>query len=252
MPTGTLATGVVPLAGSGAARYDRLFYGGMAAALGLTVVAGFGPSYYFRFLSGGPTLTVNGGPFTPLVHVHGALFTGWVILFIAQTALVAAHRVRVHRRVGVAGAVLAAAMVVAGTLTALAAAARGQAPDGVDPLAFMAVPLFDMVVFSTLIAAALLRRRDRETHKRLMLLGYISIVTAAIARLPGVLPLGPPAFFGLMFVFIIAALAYDYVTRGRVHRAYLWGAALIVLSVPLRLGISATPVWHAFAELVTR
>jgi hypothetical protein len=231
---------------------DRLFYGGMATALGLTVFAGFAATYYLRFFAGGPEATITGGPFTTLVHLHGALFTSWVVLFIVQTVLVASHRVAMHRRLGVAGAVLAAAMVVAGTLMAIATAARGSAPAGLDPLAFLAIPIFDMVLFTTFITAALARRRDKEAHKRLMLLAYVSIVVAAVARLPGVLPLGPPAFFGLSFLFVVVAGIYDFLSRRRVHKAYLWGGALFVASVPVRLAISGTGAWRALAEMLTR
>lgn len=231
--------------------YDRVFYTGMSVALALTALIGFGPTYYLRFLSGGPTATITGGPFSFLVHVHGALFTAWVTLFIVQTGLVASHRVAVHRRLGVAGAVLALSMVIAGTLTAINMAARGAAPPGVDPLAFLAIPFFDMVLFSCFVGAALGLRRKKESHKRLMLLAYISIVVAAVARLPGVLPLGPLAFYGLTFVFVIAAIIYDAASRGRVHPAYLWGGGLFAVSVPLRLAISGTSGWQSFARLIT-
>ena len=110
------------IAGREAGKHDRLFYGGMAVAMGLTVLAGFASTYYLRFLTGGPKATLSGGPFTTLVYVHGALFTAWVLLFIVQTALVAGRRVAVHRRLGGAGAVLAAAMIVAGTFIAIATA----------------------------------------------------------------------------------------------------------------------------------
>jgi len=233
-------------------RHDRLFYGGMAVAMGLTVFAGFASTYYLRFLTGGPKATLTNGPFTALVHVHGALFTAWVLLFIVQTALVASRHVAVHRRLGVAGAALAAAMVVAGTLMAIATAARGSAPVGVDPLAFLVIPIFDIVLFATFVTAALALRRDKETHKRLMLLAYVSIMVAAVARLPGVLPLGPAAFFGLSFLFVVAGGMYDLLSRRRLHKAYLWGGALIVVSVPLRLAISGTGAWRALAELLTR
>jgi hypothetical protein len=213
--------------------YDRLFYGGMAVAMGLTVFAGFGATYYLRFLDGGPRVTLTGGPFTRLVHLHGALFTAWVLLFIVQTALVSSRRVAVHRRLGVAGGVLAAAMVA-------------------DPLAFLIIPLFDMILFSIFVATALARRRDKEAHKRLMLLAYVSIITAAVARLPGVLAIGPPAFFGLSFLFVLAGALYDFVSRRRVHEAYLWGGALILVSVPARLAISSTGAWRSVAELLTR
>ena len=232
--------------------YDRLFYSAMAVAMALTVVAGFGPTYYFRYLSGGPTTTLSGGPFTTAVSVHGALFTAWVLLFVVQTTLVARRQVAVHRRLGLVGVGLAAAMVGVGTYTAIEGAARGSAPPGVDPLAFLAIPLFDIVLFSTFVIAAVIRRRDKETHKRLMLLAYVSIIVAAVARLPGVLLIGPPAFFGLALMFIVAGAVYDRVSRGHVHRVYVWGGALFVASVPIRLLISGTSAWRAFAEFVTR
>jgi hypothetical protein len=235
-----------------AGTHDRLFYGGMAIALGLTVFAGFASTYYLRFFTGGPKATLTGGPFTVLVHVHGVLFTAWVLLFIVQTALVASRRVAVHRRLGVAGAVLAAAMIAVGMFLAIATAAQGLAPAGVDPLAFLVIPIFDMVLFATFVTAALALRRDKEAHKRLMLLAYISIVVAAAARLPGVLPLGPPAFFGLSFLFVVVAGIYDFLSRRRVHKVYLWGGTLLIVSVPLRLVISGTDAWRALAELLTR
>ena len=252
MATGSMTTGAVSVFARSNARYDRAFYSGMSLALGLTVLAGFAPTYYLRFLSGGTPVTISGAVVTPLRHLHGVLFTAWVVLFVVQTTLIAGRRVVLHQRLGIAGAVLAAAMVAVGLRTAIAAGARGSAPPGVDSLTFMAVPFFDMIVFSTLIVAALVSRRNREAHKRLMLLAYVSIVTAAVARLPGVLPLGPLVFFGLSFLFVIAAVVYDFVTRHRVHRAYIWGGALIALSVPARLAISGTAAWHTFAEMLTR
>jgi FtsH-binding integral membrane protein len=152
----------------------------------------------------------------------------------------------------VAGGVLAAAMVAAGTALAVATARRGGAPVGVDPLAFLAIPIFDMIVFGGFVTAALLLRRDKEAHKRLMLLAYISLVVAAVARLPGVLPLGPPAFFGLGYAFALVAVAYDLLTRHRVHKAYAWGVPLLVASVPVRLAVSGTAPWHALGAFLTR
>jgi len=231
-------------------RYDRLFYGTIAVTMGLTAFTGFSATYYFRFFDGGPQATLSGGPFTTLVHAHAALFTAWVVLFTAQTALISARRVATHRKLGIAGALLAIAMIVAGTATALATARRGSAPAGMDPLAFLAIPLFDMVLFAGFVTAALLRRREKEAHKRLMLLAYVSIIVAAIARLPGLLPLGPPVFFGVSLIFVVAGALYDFISRGRVHRAYIWGGAILVLSIPVRLGLSTTSVWRAFAESV--
>jgi len=228
-------------------RHDRVFYGGIAIALALTVFVGFGPTYYFRIFSRSPLLA-TGGPVTLLVHVHAMLFSAWVLLFIAQTTLVAQSRIAVHRRLGIAGGVLAALMVVIGTLTALKKAARGEAPAGVDPDQFLMIPVSDMVFFAGFVTAALLLRANREAHKRLMLLAYVSIVVAAVGRFPGMLPLGPPAFFGLAFLFILAGVIYDKTSRGRVHPVYAWGGTILVISVPLRLLISGTDAWKRVAQ----
>jgi hypothetical protein len=108
-----------------------------------------------------------------------------------------------------------------------------------------------MVLFAGFITAALTLRRDKESHKRLMLLAYVSIIVAALARLPGVLPLGPPAFFGLALLFVVAGAVYDYRSRGRVHKVYWIGGTILVASIPLRLAIAASAAWHSFARMLT-
>ncbi len=121
----------------------------------------------------------------------------------------------------------------------------------VPPLQFLAVPLFDVALFAVLVALAILRRRDAQSHKRLMLLATIGLVTAAIARLPGVLAWGPPAFFGLTDLFIVAIAIRDVRTRGRLHPATLWGGLALIASQPLRLVVSGTDAWLAFARWIT-
>lgn len=230
---------------------DRAFYTGLAAAMALTVFVGFGQTYYFRLLSGTPT-TITGGSITPTLHLHGLLFSGWVVLFLAQTALIASRKVAVHRALGYASIVLATAMIVVGLRTAIESAARGAAPPGVDAHVFLAVPFFDILLFTGFYVAAMVKRRAKETHKRLMLLAYVSIITAAVARMPGILPLGPLVFFGLSFLFVVAAIAYDLISRGQVHSVYRWGAPIIAISVPLRLAISGTAAWQTFARWLTQ
>lgn len=231
-------------------RYDRIFYSSMAIAMALAVLVGFGPTYYTKLLAPEPMATFSGSPITPLVHAHGLLFTAWVLLFIAQTALVAQRRVAVHRRMGIAGALLAASMVLVGAVAATKMAARGTAPPGIHPLSFLLIPLGDVLLFAVFVATALRMRADREAHKRLMLLAYVSIIGAAMARLPGMLPYGPLAFFGLAFVFILIGIIYDSLTRGRVHPVYIWGGGALVLSVPLRLAASGTDAWKSFAQVL--
>jgi len=229
-------------------RREHLFYTGMAVAVVITVFAGFARTYYLRPYFGTPALT-------PLLHLHGVIFTSWLALFLAQTALVAANRTSIHRRLGVAGAVIAVLMVLVGTTTAIIRAKLVEVPPGSpSPLAFLTIPLGDMLVFASLVGAGFYFRRRGDVHKRLMLLATISILPAATARLPFafIQQVGPLAFFGLADLFIVACLLYDLVARGRIHRATIWGGLVIVVSHPLRLVIGNTTAWLAFATWLTQ
>src|SRR5256885_8673116 len=103
----------------------------------------------------------------PLLVVHGIVFSSWIALFITQTSLVAAKRTRTHMRLGIAGGVLACAMIIIGTVTAIVRA-KGPSPiPDVNPLSFLTIPLGDMLVFGILIASAFYFRRKVDLHKRL-------------------------------------------------------------------------------------
>ena len=225
---------------------ERLFYIGMVIAIVITVFAGFSRTFYLRPYFQTQTLI-------PLLILHGVVFSSWIVLLVTQTTLVATKRIRTHMRLGIAGGVLAALMIIVGTVTAIVRA-KGPSPvPGVNPLSFLTIPLGDMLVFASLVGAAFYFRRRADTHKRLMLLATIAILPAAVARLPFafIQQYGPLAFFGLSDLFIVPCLIYDIVTRGRPHRATVLGGALIVISHPLRLVIGNTHAWLVFATWLT-
>ena len=161
-----------------ATRYDRAFYSAMALAAAASVFVGFYPTYYLR-----PRFQATGLPL--YLHVHGAVFTGWIVLFIVQTTLVAAHRVDLHRRLGWAVAAWAALMVVVGSTAGILSMRRDFAAGRqIEAMAFLTTPLFSMAVFGGFVGAAVRYRRQSETHKRLMLLATIGLLDAAVARWP--------------------------------------------------------------------
>jgi hypothetical protein len=176
---------------------DHRFFTGMALACALTVFIGFAPTYYLRAAFDGPPVP------TRLVHLHGAVCTAWILLFIAQTSLIAAGRTDLHRRLGAVGAGLAVALLVVGWFTAIEGARRGRTPPGgPPPLAFLSVPMGTLAVFAILVVIGLANRRRRDTHKRLMLLATIALLTPAIARFRSFLPGGPLLAIGGTTLFV--------------------------------------------------
>ena len=227
-------------------RAERIFYTAMSVAILITVFAGFSRTFFLR-----PYFQTQ--PLLPFLIAHGIIFSSWIVLFLTQTTLIAAKRTRLHMRLGIAGGVLASLMLIIGVYTSLVRA-KGPSPiPDVNPLSFLTIPLGDMLLFGILVGAALYFRRRPDTHKRLMLLSTIAILPAAVARLPiGFIETGGPlVFFGVSDLFILPLLVFDIVTRGRPHRATLLGAALIVISHPLRMVLGGTQAWLAFATWIT-
>jgi hypothetical protein len=228
-----------------ASRRDRRFYTGMSLLIAAIVFAGFSRTFYLSPWLHGPALS-------PLRIVHGAAFSAWILLFVTQTTLVAAGRTDIHRRLGIAGVVLAVGMVVLGTVLAISNAREGRAPPGIPPRVFLIIPLFDMLVFAPLVTAAVWYRHRPETHKRLMLLATLSLLAAAVARLPTALAaVGPPFYFGVVDLLVLTGVLYDLVTRRAVHPVYVWGGLAVFASQVIRLALSGTGAWLAVSTWLT-
>lgn len=227
------------------ARSDRWFFSGTALAQVALIVWGFSPSYFVRAASGVP-------PLSGLLHVHGALFSAWLVLLLTQTTLVAAKRTPVHRRLGVAGGILALAMLVAGYLAAIDAARRGSALPGMTPQAFLIIPMLGVAVFGGLVAAAFAMRVRPDYHKRLIMLATAGgLLGAGVARIPAFQPFGPLGFLGVPDLFVVALVGYDLVTLRRIHPATLAGGAVVVGAQILQLTSANSAAWLAIASWLT-
>ena len=235
-----------PLSLGALRRREHRFFTGMGIAALLVALIGFAPTYYLRSFS---TLE----PLTTLVHVHGILATSWLVLYIAQSSLVAVHRTDLHRRIGPAGAVLALLVVLVGYVTAIEAARQGvRPPGGPPPLAFLAVPLGTILSFAVLVGLALYWRRQRDAHRRLVLLATIAMLPPAFARMRWLGAGGPPFAIGGTSLLVLFCMAWDRRAHGRIHPAFLWGGGLLILSLPLRFALTQSDAWMAVARWLTR
>jgi hypothetical protein len=232
---------------------ERWFYIGMAIATIVVVAVGFGPSIV--------DTAARKGPITPLVAAHGTVYFAWLMVFLAQTTLVATRRISAHRRLGTAAMFLAPIMIVLGYMTAITMARRGFDLSGdihidTDPLLGLVNPLGDLVIFGILVAVGYAFRRRREIHKRVMLLATVGgLMPAPLAHLIG--HIFAPRMARLILVpitlFLFASAAYDRVSRGRVHPVSLWGALAILAWLLLLNGvIGPSAAWHDFARWAIR
>ena len=238
----------------------RTFYVWMAALFVLIAFSGFAETYWLQLPAG----TFTG---SPLLHLHGILFSAWTLFFLSQTWLAASGRMQHHRAWGVAGVSLATAMVFVSLATGIASMQKGVA-DGYAHAArgFAIVPLTSAVLFAVLVAWAVVTVKTSETHKRLMMLATLSILQAPLGRFffltigggggPGSRPgSGPPAPVVttagpgvLVAVLILAITLYDWRKNGRLHPVYLIGGAAVVLLELGRVALGDTPQWQAIAQ----
>ncbi len=229
--------------------FERRFFLTSAILFPITVLIGFGPTYYLKGVFDTPPVS------RLIIHVHGLVMTLWVALFFAQVMLIRTKRIKTHQRLGMASVVLGVAIIIAGIMTAIAAAKYGSssAPPGIAPLSFLIVPLGDVVVFAFLFGAAVYYRRNAANHKRLMLLTVLNFLGPAIARFPFGLTqqFGPLWFFGLPDLLAIIFVVVDTWRNKKLNKVFLAGAIFMIASHWLRLGVSSTPAWLNFAAWLT-
>jgi hypothetical protein len=226
----------------------------MAYFCALVAVAGFTPTYW---------APVAAGRFEgqPILHLHGLVFSAWMLFFILQTTLIARGRAQRHRAFGLLGVSLATAMLFVGIMASLHSVRLGAAL-GLEAQnrAFSIVPISIVVFFACTVAVAVANVSRPEMHKRLMLVATVSLLAPAFARLIALaagLPIAPghppPIAFSLVPSFasdlpLMAAMFLDRRRHRRWSRTYLiTGACLVALQI-VRVPLATTAAWHAVTD----
>ncbi|HXY52703.1 MAG TPA: hypothetical protein VEI01_24880 [Terriglobales bacterium] len=229
-------------------RYDNLFFSGMAAVALLTVLVGFARTYFLAGLFRAPLPNL-------LVHIHGAVFTLWILLLITQISLVTVRRVDLHRRLGLFGFGLAVLMIVLGVVTASDRLARHVTQPGAGTVeevrAFYAIPLADMLMFSTFVYVGYCNRLRPAVHKRLMWFATLSLLDAAFDRWPVFDPYPLPIVNLICFTpLLLLMIGYDWWSTGKVQRVTLRSTVFMVIVQQSRHLLGHTAAWQSFAAWV--
>jgi hypothetical protein len=224
-------------------RRDDIFFTGMILWILAMVFIGFAHTYYMAGI-------FHAKLPSPLVHVHGAIFTCWLLLLLVQVTLVSAGRVNWHMRVGIFGMILAGLMVIVGFMT-LVGALRRHAVFGMSIEQLFAVDVLQLSCFAVLIFWAFWLRTDGAAHKRLVILATASLMGPALSRWPFDFVFSSDfVFYGLLDSFLILMILFDLWSLRKIHRATIWGSLLIVATQYAVHPLGHAAFWHRFTAWV--
>lgn len=222
--------------------HEHLFFAGMAVLLLATVFVGFAASYYLAGMVKAPLPS-------RIIHVHALVATFWMLLLAAQVSLVSAHRVDLHRRLGVSAVPLACAMVVTGLMAGADVLRRGI-PPGLEHLLFL-INTNMVFVFAVLIALAFRMRGDPPAHKRFIVIANVALMFAGFIRWPvEVLYHSIPAAARVPYCFLLLLALYDLWSTRRIHPVTLWASAFLVFVFEVQFLVAETMAWRSFAAWV--
>jgi hypothetical protein len=237
------------LGASATARSFDRFYAGMAWLLVSVAFAGFAP----RSIA-----IVSGKMAVPplVVHLHAAVMASWVSLLAVQATLSLAGRMDLHRKLGLASLVVGPLVLIAllaVTIVRQNDAAGTPAAPIVNNILF--VQIRAILLFPTFFIWALLTRRTVPgTHKRMMLLATLMLLDAALARMSWLpynqFPRDYLAIHLYLLALLIPSLLYDLIRLRRIHRAWIWGLALILPWVVATQFVWGSEWWRNFGPKI--
>jgi hypothetical protein len=224
---------------------DKYFYFLMSLLVAGTVVYGFS-------FTVGTRLIHPSSPRPTILYFHAALFTGWLVFFIVQSALVRTRNVKVHRKLGWFGLALGVAIPIVGITTAIVMT-RFRIKEGIvtDAAQFMIVPFFDMLAFTVAFGLAFYWRKKPEFHRRLILIAGCGLTAAAFGRFPSA-AMADRWFYAGVDGLILLGVVRDLIVMKRIHPVYLYGLPLLMLgqTAVVYTSLTASPVWMRIAHAI--
>jgi hypothetical protein len=201
---------------------ENYFHFAMALLIPAIVVFGFSFTI-------GRNLIHPAIPRPSILYVHAAVFSGWLVFFLLQSALVRTHNVKVHRSIGWFGAGFGALIPVVGVATAIAMGRfdiRQLHQNHVEM--DLMIPLWDMVVFLTTFGLAIYWRGKHEYHRRLVYIATCALTAAAFGRFPGYL-LHPTFFYAGVDVLVLLGMLRDWVVSRKIHPVYWYTLPTLIV-----------------------
>lgn len=214
---------------------ERHFYRTISVLIVATDIVGFAFAGISRHIQYGKLPIV--------IHIHAAIFTAWMLIFLAQSLLIANGKVSLHRTLGWFSTGLAVAVVATGLIATVISLERRTAPPFFGLPVSLLLNTLQLLGFAGLFGAAIALRRRVEWHKRLIICAAAMMTEPAFGRLLPMPLLGPAMLWILGAagtVFILAGMGNDLLRRGRIHPAWAVGLATHFLAIALIRPLATT------------
>jgi len=229
-----------------AARPLRVTYMALSALMAVIAIVGFWPRYFGPLVFGSlvqPSL---------LIHIHAAVFSGWLALFFLQAYFAATGRIRWHLAVGRIGIWYGVLLIMVGLTTGVLRSAA--APPGRAETLLLAI-ILDMLMFGGFFAVAVIYRKKPRLHRPLMVVAATSLLVAAVGatRLGVFLPAEPyrtPLALLIWSSPLLVAMLQEFRTMRTVHPVYVIGIAVFLVRRYTVAPLAQTEGWTDFAHFV--
>ena len=188
------------------------------------------------------------------VHLHAVVFMGWVAIFLTQSLLATRGPLALHRKLGWVAAGWIGLMIVMGFVVTLSMVRRGTVPFIFRPQQFLISDPLTVLGFAAVTAAAIINRKRTDWHARLHLSAMALLIAPAFGRLlpiPLLRPYGFEVSSMVTLLFPLAGMIRDWRKLGRVHPAWLYGAAAIAGNIVLYDAIAYSPLGAELYHLAT-
>ena len=214
---------------------DRYFYFCMAVLIAAIVAIGF-------------SRTVNQNLLHPaiarprILWFHAGAFTGWVLFFIFQSALVRTRNIKWHQFFGWFGAALATVMVPLGIATSIVMGRFDAVQLHLPDAAFLSIPFLDMLSFGVLLALAIAWRKTPDRHRPLLFMATCALLDAPFGRFDFLF--NNNLFYVALDLVMLLGVARDYLVNRRVHVVYRYALPMLIAAQGLAIYLwRGSPGW---------
>jgi len=224
------------------------FFFWMTVVMACFVFGGFGITYWVPMATG--TLTA----LPPIVHLHGILYSAWIVLLVAQASLIGVRNVALHRSLGTFGIAIASGVLFTGALITVM---FGRVTPTETPFYYdlMYLGFAAVIAFGALFTLAIRRTRTPAQHRLLILFATIPLLPPGINRLYmgvfGLTYLPVLATYLTMDILAAALLVYDCRANRSLCKASIIGAVILVVAQVLHYLLVDSAAFASICRVLT-